>query len=205
MPVIVPTMAQAVKVSAAMTSTTGTKMLEMVSAKRWIGAFEPCACSTMRMIVARTVSAPTLVARIRRSPRWLMVAPISGSPSAFSMGMLSPVIIDSSTEERPDRTTPSTGIFSRANNHFIAHLHLLYGHLHFLPGAYDMSGTRLQADQFLDGLVGLPLGASLQVLTQEDQGHDQGGGIIEGDAANNLREEGRHDAHHVGCGRANRD
>ena len=63
----------------------------------------------------------------------------------------------------------------------------------------------MQPDQFLDGLVGLPLGASLQVLAEEDQSHDQGGRIIESDATNDLREEGCHNAHHVGRGRANRD
>ena len=58
-----------------------------------------------------------------------------------------------------------------------------------------MGGMRLQADQFLDGLVGLPLGTSLQVLPQEDQRHDQGRRIIEGDVAQTLGQEGRDHAH----------
>ncbi len=41
-----------------------------------------------------------------------MVAPMTSSPSAFDTGMLSPVIIDSSTEDRPRVTTPSRGILS---------------------------------------------------------------------------------------------
>src|SRR5215467_10664220 len=45
-----PIIAQPMKVKTAITSTTGTKMPEMVSARRCIGAFEPWACSTKRMI-----------------------------------------------------------------------------------------------------------------------------------------------------------
>ncbi len=107
-----PTIVQVMKVRAAITSTTGTKMPAIVSARRWIGAFDPCACSIMRIIPASTVSAPTFVARICTSPRWLIVAPISSSSFDFSTGMLSPVIIDSSTDELPESTTPSTGTFS---------------------------------------------------------------------------------------------
>ena len=42
----------------------------------------------------------------------LMVAPVTGSPAVFSTGSGSPVSIDSSTEERPSTTAPSTGTFS---------------------------------------------------------------------------------------------
>src|SRR6266699_1141300 len=145
------------KVSAAITSTTGTNTPEMVSANRWIGAFEPCASSTRRIILARTVSAPTLVARRCNRPCWLMVAPISGSPATFSTGMLSPVIIASST------------------------------------------------DELLNGLVRLPPGTRLQVLAQEDQRNDQGRGVIEGDGTHDVGKERSYYAHHIRCGRADRD
>ena len=42
----------------------------------------------------------------------LIVAPVTASPAAFSTGSGSPVSIDSSTDERPSSTTPSTGTFS---------------------------------------------------------------------------------------------
>ena len=42
----------------------------------------------------------------------LSVAPMTASPGRLSTGRLSPVSIDSSTDERPSSTTPSTGIFS---------------------------------------------------------------------------------------------
>src|SRR5258706_8882869 len=67
-----------------------------------------------------------------------------------------------------------------------------------------MRGASLQADQLLNCLVGLSGGTGLQVLTKEDQSHDQGSCIVEGDTTNNLREEGCHYAQDIGCGRANR-
>ena len=47
-----------------------------------------------------------------RPPLWLTVPPITLSPAAFDTGIDLPVTIDSSTDERPSVTTPSTGIFS---------------------------------------------------------------------------------------------
>ena len=64
------------------------------------------------MMLASAVSLPTLLARNRNAPVLLIVAPITSSPSRFSTGIDSPVIIDSSTAELPVVTTPSTGIFS---------------------------------------------------------------------------------------------
>ena len=43
-----------------------------------------------------------------------MVAPMTLSPACFSTGMLSPVSADSSTEDVPSSTTPSTGTLSPA-------------------------------------------------------------------------------------------
>ena len=68
-----------------------------------------------------------------------------------------------------------------------------------------MGGMGLQSDQFLDRLIGLPFGTSLEVLTQVDQGDDQGCGVIEGDRANNLRKEGRYHAQEIGSCRTERD
>ena len=52
-------MSQMAKVSSASTMTSGTKTAAMRSARRWIGAFEPCASVTSRTIWASAVSAPT--------------------------------------------------------------------------------------------------------------------------------------------------
>ena len=64
------------------------------------------------MICCRAVSSPTFVAAKRNDPLVFMVAPITSSPSRLVTGMDSPVIIDSSTADSPERTRPSTGIFS---------------------------------------------------------------------------------------------
>ena len=61
------------------------------------------------MIWERAVSSPTFWALIFKKPALLMVPPVSLSPGCFSTGMLSPVRADSSTEELPSQTTPSTG------------------------------------------------------------------------------------------------
>ncbi len=73
---------------------------------------EPCAASTMRMIWARAVSLPTLVAVNLNEPNLLIVAPATLSPTFLSTGRLSPVSIDSSSVESPSTMTPSTGTFS---------------------------------------------------------------------------------------------
>ncbi len=75
-------------------------------------AFDPCASRTSLIILDKTVSFPTAVASTRSKPSVLIVAPITFAPGPFSTGMLSPVTIDSSTQDWPSRTTPSTGIFS---------------------------------------------------------------------------------------------
>ena len=64
------------------------------------------------MMFASAESFPTLVARKVKLPVLLIVAPITASPSNFSTGMDSPVIIDSSTLLVPLVRMPSTGIFS---------------------------------------------------------------------------------------------
>ena len=64
------------------------------------------------MIWASTLSAPTRVAWTRSEPVPLTVAPVTSSPTPFSIGIGSPVTIDSSTDEWPSTTLPSTGILS---------------------------------------------------------------------------------------------
>ena len=96
----------------ATSTTVGTKYPATTSASFWIGARERCASLTMLTICASSVSAPTFSARINRLPVPLTVAPIRVSPSFFSIGIDSPVTIDSFTALLPLVTMPSTGIFS---------------------------------------------------------------------------------------------
>ena len=92
--------------------TVGTNLPATLSASFWIGARERWALATISTIWASMVSAPTRLASITREPVPLMVAPVTASPATFSTGIGSPEIIDSSTEERPSTTLPSTGTLS---------------------------------------------------------------------------------------------
>ena len=107
-----PSSIHATNVRLATSRTSGTKTSLTRSARRWIGAFEPCARSTSSTIRASAVSRPTRVARITNEPVVLTVAPITSSPAAFADGIGSPVSIASSTADMPSTTTPSTGTFS---------------------------------------------------------------------------------------------
>ncbi len=99
-------------VSAATPRTNGTKIAETRSAIRWIGAFEPWACSSRRTISASLVFGPTAVTKTTSRPCPLMAAPTTSSPGSTSTGIDSPVSSDRSTQDRPCFTTPSEGIFS---------------------------------------------------------------------------------------------
>ena len=101
-------------VSAAMTTTIGTNTADTRSARRWMGAFDPCASATSRTIPASSVVLPTPVASQRNIPSWFNVPANSCAPDAFGTARLSPVSMLSSTLERPSRTTPSTGTLSPA-------------------------------------------------------------------------------------------
>jgi hypothetical protein len=65
--------------------------------------------ATMR---ASMESRPTFSARSTSAPDALTVPPITLLPGSLVTGMDSPVTRDSSTDERPSTTTPSTAIFS---------------------------------------------------------------------------------------------
>ena len=58
------------------------------------------------------VSRPTFSARIRKLPVVLSVPAITLAPGSLVTGIDSPVTIDSSSDERPSVTMPSTGTFS---------------------------------------------------------------------------------------------
>jgi len=77
--------------------TLGTKTPATLSARRCTGAFVNCASSTRRMTLARTVSEPIRAVLMVMEPLPLMVPPMTSSSGSLCTGMLSPVIIDSST------------------------------------------------------------------------------------------------------------
>ena len=94
-----PTTNQTTNVAAATTRTTGTNTSATRSARRWIGAFEPCARWTRSTIRASAVSRPTRVARMTNVPVVFCVAPMTSSPGPTMTGIGSPVSIDSSTAD----------------------------------------------------------------------------------------------------------
>ena len=72
---------------------------------------------------------PTRSARMTKLPLPFTVPPVTFSPAPFSTGMGSPVTIDSSTDERPSTTDPSTGTFSPGRTR------------RSMPGATSATGT----------------------------------------------------------------
>ena len=156
-----------------------------------MGGFDPWACSTRRMICASAVSAPTLVALKVNEPLPLTVAPMTSSPSSLLTGMGSPVSIDSSTVEEPLDDDPVDGdLLARAHAHEVAVAHLGDRHVGLDAVADDARRARLQADELLDRLAGLALGARLEHAPQEDQGDDQGGRVEVARHAEALVHEG---------------
>ena len=107
-----PAPIQKPSVATARPMTTGTKMPETRSARRWTGALPDWASVTRRAIWASAVSAPTFVARTIRRPPAFTEAPATSSPGCFSTGTDSPVSSDWSTALVPSSTTPSVATFS---------------------------------------------------------------------------------------------
>ena len=107
-----PKLNQARAVSTATISTDGTNTAATRSANRPSGGLLFCACRTLAMIWASTVSSPTRVAWNTKVPDWFTVPPVTGSPSRLTTGRGSPVSMDSSTVDWPPMSRPSTGIFS---------------------------------------------------------------------------------------------
>lgn len=85
---------QAPNISAATAKTAGMKHIVTSSTRAWIGGFEPCACSTMRMICDNTVLPPT---REGKGARLVHRAADHLGPDALATGIGSSVIMDLST------------------------------------------------------------------------------------------------------------
>jgi len=107
-----PVSNQTASVATARPMTTGTKIADTRSAKRWTCALPFWASSTRRAICASCVSAPIRVARTNSRPPTLTVAPMTSSPGRTSSGTDSPVSSEASTAELPSTTTPSVATFS---------------------------------------------------------------------------------------------
>ena len=105
-----PTKIHIITVSIAMTITAGTNIPLTLSAIFDIGAFELLASSTNFIICESVVLSPTFVAFIFRYPFLLIVPETTLSPTVLSTGILSPVMLDWSTDEFPSIIIPSTGI-----------------------------------------------------------------------------------------------
>ena len=93
----------------AMLMTAGTKISEMRSAMRAIGAFLPCASSTMEMMCESVVSSSARLQRTKSLPSRSIVPPMTSSPCFFFTGMLSPLSMLSSTLALPSTTSASIG------------------------------------------------------------------------------------------------
>ena len=107
-----PTRLQVMKVTTAIRMTSGTNQPEMRSATAWMGARLRCASATILTMRASTVSLPTACASMTRLPVPLTVPPVSALAGCLATGKGSPVSIDSSTDDWPSVTTPSTGTAS---------------------------------------------------------------------------------------------
>ena len=131
------------------------------------------------------------------------------SPSRLVTGIGSPVTIDSSTGELPDRTVASTGIFSPGRtSDLVADRHVLDGNLGLGAVADHAGGAGLQAEQGADRLAGAGLGSGLQQAAEQDQGDDDADGFevhVTDLGRQQPGSDGDQQAVTVGGGRAERD
>ncbi len=107
-----PKLAQISALTMAMIIIAGTKYSLILSARRPIGGLEFCAFLTEAIICDSAVFLPTRVASKSSEPLLFSVPAMISSPTSLTTGIGSPVSIDSSMEECPSTTRPSTAIFS---------------------------------------------------------------------------------------------
>ena len=107
-----PKISHVVNTNSAITITIGIKIKDTLSARREILAFELEAASTSLIIWDKLVSFPTFKALASIVPSVLIVPCEIISPTVLSLGIDSPVNIDSSSELDPLMISPSTGTAS---------------------------------------------------------------------------------------------
>ncbi len=176
-----------------------------------MGGLEPCACSTSRMICARAVSAPTLVARKVNEPVVFMVAPITSAPAALEHrhGLAGEHRFVDRRRAAHDHAV-DRHLLAGAHDDQVAGDDVRHGHVDLGAAALHAGRLRLQADERLDGGAGLALGARLEQAPEQDQRDDQGGRVEVHRHAQALvleesREEHAEDAVEVGRRRAHGD
>jgi len=133
--------------------------------------------------LASNVSLPTRSARMTKLPVPLTVPPVTLSPTDFSTGSGSPVIIDSSTLDRPSKTTPSTGTLSPGTTrNWSTDLHLVERNF-LIAARSNLSGCRRRKiQQRLDGTARAATGAEFEHLAEEYEDDDDGRGLkVDGD------------------------
>ena len=97
-----------------------------------MGARERCASLTILTMRASSVSAPTRSAFRTNAPVPFTVPPVARLPGAFSTGMGSPVIIDSSTKLDPsDHHAVHRNAFARPHSQQVAGMHVVERHVLF--------------------------------------------------------------------------
>ena len=105
---------------------------------------------------------------------------MTSSPTCFSTGIDSPVIIDSSTALAPvDHLPIDRDLLARADDHSVADQHLFHGKIDLLAVAQDARRLGLKSDQLLDGLRGPSPCLDLQRKTEDDERDDDIGDVPE--------------------------
>ena len=109
-------------------------------------------------------------------PVLLSVPPMTSSPTCFSTGIDSPVIIDSSTALAPSVTSPSTGIFSPGRTTTVSPTRTSStGRSISLPSRTTRAVLACRPISFLIASRGASLGLDLQRKAEDDQrDHDVG-------------------------------
>ncbi len=151
------------------------------------------------------VSRPTFSARMMKPPVVLSVPPITFEPVSFVTGIDSPVTINSSSDERPSITSPSTGTFSpgRTRRRSPTMTTSSETSSSVPSGRQAPRGLWREVEQGADRARGLLAGAQLEHLPEQDQHGDHRGRFeIDRDRAitaakrrrEQVRKEDRHDA-----------
>ena len=171
--------------------------------------------ATISTICDSIVSAPTFSARMTSVPFLLSVPPVTASPFVFSTGTGSPVIIDSSTDERPSRHGRRPARCRPAGRAAVAGLHLVERHVGLRAVLADAPrGLRRKVEQRADRRAGALARPQFQHLAEEDQRDDDGRRLeIDRHRAamaaelmrKDVREQRRDDAVEIGRADADRD
>ena len=135
------------------------------------------------------------------------VAPITPLPGSFRTGIDSPVIMDSSTELVPSRTTPSTrDLFAGPNPQVVAGIYLIEGNVLFIAVAQNARGLGAEVEQGANGGAGVAAGSQFEHLSQKHESNDGGSGFeVDRRVAADIADRSGKNAGENGCGQAESD